>query len=165
MIDALDVSTTVREIASLIMAELAREHVLLEMDMPPGLPPARGDRVQVQQVMMNLVRNAIEAMRAVTHRRVLILSASYANDMVTLRVADTGPGIEPSKIETLFEPLYTTKADGMGLGLAISRKIAAAHGGRLWAEAKDGPGATFCVSLPAAGAPDADAWRTAQSVE
>ena len=149
-IDALDLPATVREIASLVMAELAREHVLLEMDIPAELPPVRGDRTQVQQVMMNLIRNAIEAMRSVDRRRVLTLSAAQSDETVTLRVADTGPGVEASKIESLFQPLYTTKTDGMGLGLAISRKIAAAHGGRLWAEAGDGPGAVFCVSLPVA---------------
>jgi C4-dicarboxylate-specific signal transduction histidine kinase len=146
----LDVEAAMEEVASLIMAELAREHVLLETEFPSGLPHARGDRVQIQQVIMNLVRNAIEAMRAVAYRRVLTIGASVTNHEMVLFVADNGIGIACEHMPKLFDALYTTKPDGMGLGLAISRRIAAAHGGRLWVEAGERGGATFRLSLPLA---------------
>jgi C4-dicarboxylate-specific signal transduction histidine kinase len=146
----LDVEDTMREVTTLVMAELAREQVLLEMEFPPRLPGALGDRVQVQQVVMNLVRNAIDAMRAITRRRVLTIGAEALGDAVVLFVADNGVGIAPEQMPKLFDALYTTKPGGMGLGLAISRKIAATHGGCLWADARDGGGATFHLSLPMA---------------
>lgn len=146
----LDVGDAMREVASLVMAELARERVFLETIFPPGLPPALGDRVQIQQIIMNLIRNAIEAMHAVTHRRVLTLGAAAVGDELVLSVADTGPGIAPEHLPKLFDALYTTKPGGMGLGLAISRKIAAAHRGRLWMDAGERGGATFRLSLPLA---------------
>lgn len=146
----LDVEATMREVASLIMAELAREQVLLETEFPPLLPHAHGDRVQIQQVIMNLVRNAIEAMHAVAHRRVLTIGASAKKHEIVLFVADNGISIAPEQMPKLFDALYTTKPEGMGLGLAISRRIATAHGGRLWAEAGERAGATFRLSLPLA---------------
>ncbi len=143
-----DVEGTMREVAALVMAELARERVLLETEFPPNLPAALGDPVQIQQAIMNLVRNAIEALGAVTHRRVLTIGAAATRDDVVVFVADNGPGIAPEHRAKLFDALYTTKPGGMGLGLAISRKIASAHGGRLWADLRDGPGATFRLALP-----------------
>jgi signal transduction histidine kinase len=145
---ALDVEDAMREVASLVMAELARERVLLETAFAPDLPPALGDRVQIQQVVMNLVRNAIDALHGMAHRRVLTLGADAAGDALVLFVADNGPGLAPEQMPKLFDALYTTKPGGMGLGLAISRKIAAAHGGRLWAEPREGGGAIFRLSLP-----------------
>ncbi len=146
----LDVEGTMTEVASLVMAQLAREHVLLETAFPPNLPHARGDRIQVQQVIMNLVRNAIDALRGVAHRRVLTLGAEAKGQEVVLFVADNGVGIAAEHLPKLFDALYTTKPDGMGLGLAISRRIATAHGGRLWTDARDHSGATFNFSLPLA---------------
>jgi two-component system, LuxR family, sensor kinase FixL len=144
----LDVERAVREVASLVMSELARERVLLETDFPPGLPAVLGDKVQVQQVLMNLIRNAIEAMRAVTHRRVLSIGAASIGNEVVLFVADNGVGIAAAQVPKLFDALYTTKPGGLGLGLAISRRIAAAHHGRLWVDGGEGGGATFRLSLP-----------------
>jgi two-component system sensor kinase FixL len=146
----LDVADAMREVTSLVMAELARERVLLETDFPSNLPAAFGDRVQVQQVVMNLVRNAIDAMHMVARRRVLTIGATILGDEMVLFVADNGAGIAPEHMPKLFDALYTTKPGGMGLGLAISRKIAMAHGGRLWADAREGGGATFRLSLPVA---------------
>lgn len=146
----LDVEGAMREVTSLVMAELAREHVLLETEFPPNLPRALGDRVQIQQVVMNLVRNAIEAMRTITRRRVLTIGAEVLGDELVLFVADNGAGIAPEHMAKLFDRLYTTKPGGMGLGLAISRRIATAQDGRLWAEARKGGGATFHLSLPVA---------------
>jgi two-component system, LuxR family, sensor kinase FixL len=146
----LDVADAMREVTSLVMAELARERVLLETDFPSGLPLALGDRVQVQQVIMNLVRNAIDAMRTITRRRVLTIGAAAVDGEMVLSVADNGTGIAAEQMPKLFDALYTTKPGGMGLGLAISRKIVSAHGGRLWADAREGCGATFRLSLPLA---------------
>jgi two-component system, LuxR family, sensor kinase FixL len=144
----LDIEKAVREVASLVMSELARERVLLETDFPPNLPAALGDKVQVQQVVMNLIRNAIDAMRAVSRRRVLNIGAAAIGNELVLYVADNGVGIAPAHVPKLFDALYTTKAGGLGLGLAISRRIAAAHRGRLWVDSREGDGATFRLSLP-----------------
>jgi C4-dicarboxylate-specific signal transduction histidine kinase len=147
---ALDVVDTMREVASLATAMLAREGVLLELKFAPDLPPGRGDRVQIQQVVMNLIHNAIDAMRSVTRRRILTVGAAAEDDRLILFVADNGVGIAPEDLPKVFDALYTTKPSGMGLGLAISRKIATAHGGRLWAEPTAGGGMTFRLSLPVA---------------
>jgi signal transduction histidine kinase len=138
------------EVISLVIAEVARECVLLETDFPADLPYALGDCVQIQQVIMNLIRNAIDAMRTISRRRVLTIGAVALGDEIVLFVADNGVGIAPEHMPKLFVTLYTTKPGGMGLGLAISRKIAAAHGGRIWVEAREGGGATFHLSLPTA---------------
>jgi two-component system, LuxR family, sensor kinase FixL len=146
---AFDLDGATREVCSLIMSELAREKVLLETNFEADLPPAIGNRVQVQQVLMNLASNAIEAMRASSARRVLTISTARHESMLSLRVADTGTGFSPEEAELLFKPLYTTKKGGMGLGLSISRKIAIAHGGTLEAEPRTGGGAVFQLLLPA----------------
>jgi two-component system, LuxR family, sensor kinase FixL len=146
----LDVADAMQEVASLVMTELAREGVLLETEFPSDLPPALGDRVQIQQVVMNLVRNAIDAMRTITRRRVLTIGASATADELVLFVADNGIGIVPDHMPKLFDALYTTKPGGMGLGLAISRKIATANNGRLRACARNDAGAMFSLSLPVA---------------
>jgi two-component system, LuxR family, sensor kinase FixL len=146
----LQIEAVIEEVASLIMAELAREGVLLEMEVAVALPTVLGDRVHVQQVIMNLVRNAIEAMRLTRGRRTLRLTVLPADGSVLVGVSDTGPGVTKEISEKLFEPLYTTKPNGMGLGLSISRKIARALGGELWADSNQETGAKFLLSLPVA---------------
>ncbi len=111
------------------------------------------DRVQIQQVLINLVRNAVEAMEGSAVREVVISARRIENDMIEVRVDDTGPGIEPDQIETLFSQFMTTKSGGMGVGLPISRTIVEAHGGRIWAENRDGGGASFRFTLPRACGP------------
>lgn len=143
-----DFDGAIREVCSLIMSELARENVLLEPQFELDLPPVFGNRVQIQQIVMNLARNAIEAMRTSAARRVLSISTGRDGQMVSLRVADTGIGFGAEEPERLFKPLFTTKTDGMGLGLSISRKIAVAHGGSLHAQPRDGGGAVFLLLLP-----------------
>ncbi len=145
---AFDFSLAIREVCSLLMVELTRENVMLATDFATDLPSATGNRVQIQQVLMNLARNAIEAMRTVRHRRVLSVSTTVSDTMLSLRVADNGPGIDAEDTERLFSPLYTTKSGGMGLGLSISRRIATAHGGSLVAEPGSTRGATFQLLLP-----------------
>ena len=144
-----DFDEATREVCSLLMAELARENVMLTTQFEPDLPLAFGNRVQIQQVLMNLARNAIEAMRAGKARRVLTIATARQDGMLLLRVEDTGPGIADDDPEQVFAPLYTTKVGGMGLGLSISRKIAVAHGGGLEAQPRNGGGAVFLLRLPA----------------
>jgi C4-dicarboxylate-specific signal transduction histidine kinase len=115
------------------------------------MPAVRGDRVELQQVLLNLVMNACEAMRAVTapDARRLLVRTRVAEDGVMVTVTDWGPGFAPEEYEQLFEPFYTTKPQGLGLGLSISRAIIRAHRGRLWGTGAPGKGATFNILLPA----------------
>jgi len=108
-----------------------------------------GDRVQLQQVVLNLVMNALEAMSTVGGRpRELRVRTGNIEDQVQVTVEDSGPGLDPNGMQKMFDPFYTTKASGMGMGLSICRSIIQSHDGRLWATAKDGPGTTFHVVLP-----------------
>ncbi|MCF6371353.1 sensor histidine kinase [Rhizobium halophilum] len=143
-----DFGAAVAEVSSLIMGELTRENVMLVTDFALGLPSATGNRVQIQQIVMNLARNAVEAMRSSSRRRVLSVSTGLCEGMLSLRVGDNGPGFDPRDAEHIFSPLFTTKTSGMGLGLSISRKIAIAHGGFLKAEPNDEGGALFHLLLP-----------------
>lgn len=145
---AFDFSLAVREVCSLLMGELTREDVLLVVKLDPDLPLAQGNRVQIQQIVMNLAHNAVEAMRLVAHRRVLTIATELHDGHLSLLVGDTGHGFDSADLERLFSPLFTTKESGMGLGLPISRKIAAAHGGTLTAEAGLELGAVFHLLLP-----------------
>ena len=147
----------IAEVLALAQGELRRHGVALHTDLAPALPPVRADRVQLQQVLLNLVLNGIDAMKAVTDRpRVLRIRAQpHEAGHVLVAVQDAGAGIAPQDLERIFTPFYTTKPEGMGLGLAISRSIVEAHGGRLWATPNDGPGTTAQFTLPTgdAGAP------------
>jgi PAS domain S-box-containing protein len=145
----------VNDVLGLAAAELAARRVAIWTDMPADLPTVVADRVQLQQVLLNLLVNAMDAMTSVdeSRRRVEIRGRVGADDgrpAVTISVEDRGIGLQPDVGDRLFEAFYTTKSHGMGLGLAISRSIISAHGGRLWAERNQGPGATFSFSLPAA---------------
>ncbi|TIX88391.1 MAG: GHKL domain-containing protein, partial [Mesorhizobium sp.] len=115
-----------------------------------GLPLAGGDRVQLQQVIMNLLRNAADAMGGVDDRprRLLVKTEPDEDNHVRLTVQDAGVGLTSVAAERLFEAFYTTKDDGMGIGLSVSRSIIESHNGRLWAASNDGPGATFSFSIP-----------------
>jgi len=145
-----DLNDAAREVLVLSSAELQGNRITLRTELDPALPYAMGDRVQLQQVILNLVLNAVEAMRAIEDRsRTLVLTTDSAHaGEVRLAVHDSGVGIDPQSIGKLFEPFYTTKTSGMGVGLAISRSIIESHQGRLWASAHDGPGATFSFSIP-----------------
>ena len=118
-------------------------------DLAQRLPLVRGDRVQMQQVLLNLVMNAIESMSSMVARaRLLTIVTAADGACVTVSVEDCGVGLEEGSLERIFEPFYSTKPQGMGIGLAISRSIIEAHGGRLWTVAKEGPGSIFCFTLP-----------------
>jgi signal transduction histidine kinase len=118
--------------------------------MPEKLPPVIIDRILLQQVILNLIMNAVEAMRAVSDRtRILhIRTEVQSSGSVVVLVQDTGVGLDPQHSSRMFEAFYTTKCQGIGMGLTISRSIIEAHGGRIWAVANDGPGSTFCFTLP-----------------
>jgi PAS domain S-box-containing protein len=148
--DWLDLNEAVREVISLSANEIQRARVALVTKLSNDLPLVRGDRVQLQQVVLNLLLNGIEAMGSVADRprRLTIQTESEADDRVLLRVQDNGSGLDPGNLNQPFEAFYTTKGGGMGIGLSISRSIIQSHDGRLWAMTNDGPGATFAFSIP-----------------
>jgi signal transduction histidine kinase len=147
----LDVNQLVREVMSLAHGDLATRSIASSLQLAPGLPEVEGDRIQLQQVMLNLIMNASEAMGAVPpETRELTVRSIAAGGRVHLTFTDRGPGFGTELYETLFEPFYTTKPLGLGLGLSISRSIVAAHHGRLWGVGTPGRGATFHITLPAA---------------
>ena len=115
-----------------------------------GLSPVEGDRVQLQQVVLNLVLNAVEAMSSVdtSARELSIRTEQNEPSGVLVAVRDSGPGIDPAHVKRVFDPFYTTKTTGTGMGLSICRSIIDAHGGRLWADANESPGAVFVFTLP-----------------
>jgi C4-dicarboxylate-specific signal transduction histidine kinase len=149
----LDLNEVARETIALVQRELASHVVSLRMELAPALPWILGDRVQLQQVIINLVMNGIEAMESVTDRpRQLTIQSGQDDERgMRLTVTDSGVGIVPEAAERMFSPFFTTKAGGMGMGLAICRSIVEAHGGRLWAYRNEGPGATLQFSLPLRG--------------
>jgi C4-dicarboxylate-specific signal transduction histidine kinase len=146
----LDVNDVVRETIPLVQSELISHQVSLRMELAPALPMILGDRVQLQQVIINLVMNGIEAMQAVTDRprQLVIRSRRDEQQQVLVSVTDCGVGIPAENADRLFNAFFTTKSGGMGMGLAICRSIMEAHGGRLWATANLPHGATFQFTLP-----------------
>jgi len=151
----LDLRDVVQDVLGLARYESATRHVTIRTDLSEALPSVSGDRVQLQQVLLNLVINGMDAMNQVEEsKRVLTICGRREEHDGTfearLSVSDSGVGLKPEEMDRLFEAFYTTKTEGMGMGLAISRSIIEAHGGRLWAEPNEGPGATFVFSLPIA---------------
>jgi len=146
----LDLNDVATEVMALARSELIDRHVTVSDQLAPGLPSVLGDRVQLQQVMLNLLLNACEAMGTRTFaERTLTLSTALDGDGFLLAsIADRGSGIPPDAADRLFEPFFTTKPHGLGLGLSICRSIIAAHGGRLWADNNADGGATFTLALP-----------------
>ena len=151
-LEVFDLNEAAREVATLSSSELCRAGVILRQDYTDPLPPVSGDRVQLQQVILNLLLNATDAMRAIEDRPRLLTIRTQPDgaDQVSLSVRDTGPGFEPHRVEKFFEPFYTTKRDGMGIGLSVSRSIVESHQGRLWGILNEGPGATFAFAIPGA---------------
>ncbi len=149
-------SDLVQEVVGLAAAESATRRVAIRTDVPNDLPLVLGDRVQLQQVLLNLVLNAMDSMSGIDEAKRSLEIRGRSDQLdgdpaARVSVEDRGIGLRPEQADQLFEPFYTTKAHGMGLGLAISRSIVEAHRGRLWAEANPGPGATFSFALPVAG--------------
>jgi C4-dicarboxylate-specific signal transduction histidine kinase len=145
----LDINEGIREVTLLLRNELTRNQVSLRSDLAPDLPRVPGDRVQLQQVLLNLITNGIDAMRTLTDRpKEILIKSARLPDGVSVQVQDRGPGVDPVQTERIFEPFFTTKPEGIGMGLSISRSIVESHGGRLWAEAGSN-GAVFEFTLPA----------------
>jgi signal transduction histidine kinase len=141
-------------VIGLTRSETSTSGIAVQLELGAGLPPIHGDRVQLQQVILNLILNAVEAMRSVDEaaapRELSISTEPRGADEVLVAVRDSGPGIDPEHLERVFESFYTTKANGMGLGLSLCRSMVEAQGGRLWAEANEPRGAVFQFTLRAA---------------
>jgi PAS domain S-box-containing protein len=148
--EMVDLNDAAQEVIALSRRELQTGRVILWSELADDLPPVTGDRVQLQQVILNLLLNAADAMSGIDDRprKLVIRTERDDGDSVRVTVTDSGVGFEPEGAEKLFDAFYTTKSSGMGIGLAVSRSIIESHHGRLWAQANDGPGATFSFSIP-----------------
>ena len=147
---ALDIGELVGQVARLVTSDAIIRNVAIRLDLAPGLPPVCGDRVQLQQVIRNRLMNGLDAMRepGESERTLVLRTFSEGPASVVVAVEDSGVGIDEADLEHVFHAFYTTKADGLGMGLAIARSIVEAHGGRLSARNNPGGGATFSFTLP-----------------
>jgi PAS domain S-box-containing protein len=152
--DSLEINKVILEVITLTHGEAVKNGVAVQTQLAQGLPRVQADRVQVQQVILNLIINAVEAMRGVGEgsRDLLISSGKDASGGLLVLVQDSGPGLSPEGFDRLFDAFYTTKTGGMGMGLSICRSIVEQHGGRIWPSRKAGPGATIQFTLPIEGA-------------
>jgi C4-dicarboxylate-specific signal transduction histidine kinase len=146
----LDIDDVIRQVLALVGGELRRHDVVLRTELAVDDRPVMGDRIQLQQVLLNLTMNGVEAMKGVTERaRELSISSTLAEpSSVLVAVEDTGTGLDPSAAERVFQPFFTTKSDGLGMGLAICRSIIEAHGGRLWMSPHAPHGADVRFTVP-----------------
>ena len=148
--DRVDINEAIREVIEFTRGEAVKNGVSMQMALEEGLPLIEGDRVQLQQVVLNLIVNAVQAMGAAEGPRELFITTAQAEpNGVLVSVRDTGPGLAPATVERLFEPFYTTKPTGLGMGLSICRSIIEAHGGRLWATNCEPRGALFQFTIAA----------------
>jgi signal transduction histidine kinase len=147
---SVDLNEATRAVLAQSLLDFQRAGVVVQPDFADELPCITGDPIQLQQVISNLLRNAADAMLGIDDRpRLLVIRTERQGaDRVVVTVRDTGIGIDPASIHKLFDAFYTTKSAGLGVGLAVSRSIVERHQGRLWAESNNGPGATFCFSIP-----------------
>jgi PAS domain S-box-containing protein len=148
--EGLEINEAVLEVMALTRGEVVKNGVSVRTQLAEGLPLIQADRVQLQQVILNLIINAVEAMKGVGEgsRELLISTSRNASNSVLVSLRDSGPGLDPNAVDRLFQAFYTTKAEGMGMGLAICRSIIEAHGGRMWAGANEPRGAVFQFTLP-----------------
>jgi len=149
-IEPVNLNEVVEEVIALSLSGLQRNQIILRTELAEDLPLVMGDRVQLQQVVLNLLRNGSDAMRTVEDRprQLLVRTEREEEHRARLSVKDAGIGFEPQSAEKLFESFYTTKADGMGIGLSVSKSIIESHHGHFWADLNEGPGATFSFSIP-----------------
>mgnify|MGYP001597176379 CR=1 FL=1 len=150
-----DLNSVVSEAVALGFVDAADSDVDVTVELSPGIPPISIDRIQIQQVMVNLMRNAVEALQQ-SQRRELCVSTRREGEFAAVSVSDTGPGLPEEIVSRLFQPFVSTKSQGLGMGLAICRTIIEAHGGRLWAEPNPGGGTVFCFVLPVSEEPQAN---------
>jgi C4-dicarboxylate-specific signal transduction histidine kinase len=148
--EKLDLNEVVREVLALVGDQAKKNSVMIRTQFADDVWPVLGDRVQLQQVLLNLVMNGMEAMTSVGQRdrQLVIATGNIDVDQVQVTVEDSGAGLDPNKMIRIFEPFYTTKSGGMGMGLSISRSILQNHGGRIWATANEGPGTSFHFTVP-----------------
>jgi PAS domain S-box-containing protein len=146
--ETLNLNETIREVLAIVGDEAKKRSVVIRTQFADDLSPVFGDRVQLQQVLLNLIINAMDAMSSVEKRQLAITTQNVDKDQVQVTVQDSGTGLDPKMMARIFEPFFTTKSSGMGMGLSISRSIVQNHGGRLWATANDGPGTSFHFNLP-----------------
>ena len=146
----LDINVAIQEVAALLQRELTAQNVELRLELQPGMPQVVADRVQIQQVIINLVMNGIEAMQATDQSRILVIqSRPDEASRILVAVKDCGAGLDEAAADRVFEAFFSTKPGGLGMGLSICRSIVEVHGGRLWATGNGrGPGATFQFALP-----------------
>jgi len=144
----LDLNETVGEVLALVGDETKRRSIAIRTEFADALAPVLGDRVQLQQVVLNIIMNGLDAVNGAPCKRLLIATCNIDSGQVRVTVADTGTGIDPHKMERVFDPFFSTKPHGMGMGLSISRSIIQSHGGRLWLTANDGPGVTTQFTIP-----------------
>lgn len=148
----LDINEVIREVLTLTSPETDRRRIVVKTALAGGLPPVAGDRIQLQQVLLNLMMNSLEAMSPVRDRlHQMLIESSVKDRCILVRVTDSGCGLDAQQADSIFDPFFTTKKDGIGMGLTISRSIVEAHGGRLWAEAGSPHGAILSFTLPVAG--------------
>jgi C4-dicarboxylate-specific signal transduction histidine kinase len=155
--DTININDAILEVMTVVHGEVVKNRIRVQTQLSDSLPRVRGDRVQLQQVMLNLIINAIQAMSGLTDSiRELRISTGSTKEEVRVAVRDTGPGLSADNLQRPFEPFYTTKPSGMGMGLSISRAIVEEHGGRLWASANEPQGALFQFALPPTDAANRD---------
>ena len=144
------INEAIVEVITLTRSEAVKDGISVRTQLAEGLPLIQGDRVQLQQVILNLILNAVQAMSGVSERsrELLISTEKEASGAVLVTVQDSGPGLDPESVARVFDAFYTTKPQGMGMGLAICRSIIEAHGGRLWATANESRGGVFRFTLP-----------------
>ena len=149
-VEPVDLNEVIRQVLDLVGSQMRRHDISVRLQLYPDLPSVPGDSVQLQQVALNLIVNAIDATAANKNglREIILATDQLPPADVSLAVRDSGLGIDAAQLERMFTPFYTTKPDGMGMGLSISRTIVEAHGGRLWASQNEGPGATVQFSIP-----------------
>jgi signal transduction histidine kinase len=145
-----DLNEAIDEVIVMVQSTIAKNGIVVRTHLMDGLVPIWGDRVQLQQVLLNLALNAAEAMGSVEGTRELVISTEQDQTGALVAVRDSGPGIEPANLDRVFDTFYTTKSSGTGMGLSICRSIIRAHGGKLWAEANEPRGAVFQFTLPGA---------------